>query len=124
MDIVASDHFTSMPTFKNTTTMPSKPQAQEESAGSGLFLSYRRNDSIEQTNKLDEALAREFPGLSVFIEPGDCGGPELRARDQAHVYGGRANQVVPQFVPEVGDSVAGSAALLSMHRAGFAAEIS
>jgi len=36
--------------------------------GPGLFLSYRRNDSIEQTNKLDEALSREFPGLGVFID--------------------------------------------------------
>lgn len=33
-----------------------------------IFLSYRRNDSIEQTNKLDEALVREFPGLGVFID--------------------------------------------------------
>ena len=48
--------------------MPSKSQPKEGSAGSGLFLSYRRNDSIEQTNKLDEALAREFPGLPVFID--------------------------------------------------------
>jgi hypothetical protein len=36
--------------------------------GATIFLSYRRNDSIEQTNKLDEALAREFPGLGVFID--------------------------------------------------------
>lgn len=39
-----------------------------------LFLSYRRNDSVEQTNKLDEALAREFPGLKVFIDRREIAG--------------------------------------------------
>lgn len=41
---------------------------KETRTGPRLFLSYRRNDSIEQTNKLDEALTREFPGLGVFID--------------------------------------------------------
>lgn len=39
-----------------------------------LFISYRRNDSIEQANKLDEALTREFPDLCVFIDRREIGG--------------------------------------------------
>jgi hypothetical protein len=39
-----------------------------------LFISYRRNDSIEQANKLDEALTREFPDLGVFIDRREIAG--------------------------------------------------
>ena len=46
--------------------MPTKKKQRR--TGPQLFLSYRRNDSIEQTNRLDEALTREFPGLGVFID--------------------------------------------------------
>jgi hypothetical protein len=45
-----------------------RPRAAPRAAETRLFLSYRRNDSIEQTNRLDEALGREFPGLPVFID--------------------------------------------------------
>ena len=47
---------------------PSRAARGDRALGPTLFLSYRRNDSIEQTNRLDEALAREFPGLPVFID--------------------------------------------------------
>jgi len=50
--------------------MPRKRPTNRTGTGAGpqLFLSYRRNDSIEQTNRLEEALTREFPGVAVFID--------------------------------------------------------
>ncbi len=41
-----------------------------------VFLSYRRNDSIEQTNRLYDVLVREFPADGVFIDRAAIAGGE------------------------------------------------
>lgn len=74
-----------------------------------IFLSYRRNDSIEQTNRLYDVLVREFPGAGVFIDRAAiAGGENFQTAMLAEVR--RSRIVLVVIGPDwAGEPAAGSA---------------